>query len=252
MPQTLGSIAANVQVALATDVGGGGGPHAADHENGGADEIDVTGLSGLLADPQTPDLTAHLAAGDPHPQYALDSEKGIANGYASLDATGKVPASQLPVSGSDWDGTVVKAADQQVTSSIVLTDDTHLRFPVVAGEMYRIQIAVPYTAANNTADFRFALRVTAGNMQGYWNYEGSDTTANAVLARAHVRVAGANTGTITVGTNAALGDFASIFITAQFRMSASGEFIFQWAQGAANASPTIVKQRARLQWVRIA
>lgn len=28
--------------------------HAAEHENGGSDEIDVTGLSGLLADPQTP------------------------------------------------------------------------------------------------------------------------------------------------------------------------------------------------------
>ena len=28
--------------------------HAATHENGGSDEIDVTGLSGLLADPQTP------------------------------------------------------------------------------------------------------------------------------------------------------------------------------------------------------
>jgi hypothetical protein len=32
----------------------GGGPHASNHENGGSDEIDVTGLSGVLADPQTP------------------------------------------------------------------------------------------------------------------------------------------------------------------------------------------------------
>lgn len=30
------------------------GAHAASHENGGADEISVTGLSGVLADPQTP------------------------------------------------------------------------------------------------------------------------------------------------------------------------------------------------------
>jgi hypothetical protein len=36
---------------------GGGGPHAASHQNGGADEISVAGLSGLLADDQTP--TAH-------------------------------------------------------------------------------------------------------------------------------------------------------------------------------------------------
>lgn len=32
--------------------GGGGGPHAADHENGGPDEIDVTDLSGVLASGQ--------------------------------------------------------------------------------------------------------------------------------------------------------------------------------------------------------
>ncbi len=54
---------------------------------------------GMPADP----LTAHLAAGDPHSQYQKESEKGAANGYASLGADGKVPASQLPESaGSKW------------------------------------------------------------------------------------------------------------------------------------------------------
>jgi hypothetical protein len=38
--------------------GGGGGPHASSHENGGLDEIDVSGLSGQLADPQIPDFHA--------------------------------------------------------------------------------------------------------------------------------------------------------------------------------------------------
>lgn len=38
----------------------------------------------------------HLDAADPHPQYALDSEKGVASGYASLDAATKVPIAQLP------------------------------------------------------------------------------------------------------------------------------------------------------------
>lgn len=43
----------------------GGGPHASNHENGGSDEIDVTGLSGLLADGQTPlaHKTSHQSAG---------------------------------------------------------------------------------------------------------------------------------------------------------------------------------------------
>jgi hypothetical protein len=35
------------------------GAHASSHENGGADEIDVTGLSGVLADAQTPASHAH-------------------------------------------------------------------------------------------------------------------------------------------------------------------------------------------------
>lgn len=38
------------------------GPHADSHENGGGDEIDVAGLSGLLADPQTP--LSHNHAGE--------------------------------------------------------------------------------------------------------------------------------------------------------------------------------------------
>lgn len=44
---------------------GGGIPHAASHENGGADEIDVTGLSGLLATAQTPaaHATSHKSGG---------------------------------------------------------------------------------------------------------------------------------------------------------------------------------------------
>jgi hypothetical protein len=42
--------------------GGGGAPsaHATSHEDGGSDEIDVTGLSGLLADSQTPAAHTHV------------------------------------------------------------------------------------------------------------------------------------------------------------------------------------------------
>lgn len=43
-------------------------------------------------------VAGHAAAGDPHTGYQLESEKGQANGYASLDSGGKVPSSQLPSS----------------------------------------------------------------------------------------------------------------------------------------------------------
>ena len=55
---------ANWRVVAGSGAASGGssappGPHAADHENGGSDEISVAGLSGLLADDQNP--TAHAS-----------------------------------------------------------------------------------------------------------------------------------------------------------------------------------------------
>lgn len=89
---------------------GGGGPHATSHQNNGADEISVAGLSGLLADPQTPaahghaqsevtglvtalagkatpgDISAavstHEGASDPHPTYTTAAEAASAAGAA--------------------------------------------------------------------------------------------------------------------------------------------------------------------------
>jgi len=41
-------------------------------------------------------ITAHEAAADPHTGYQKETEKAAANGYASLDATTKVPVAQVP------------------------------------------------------------------------------------------------------------------------------------------------------------
>lgn len=93
--------------------------HSARHEDGGADEINVGGLSGELADPQTPkshgneahstnfasqaDLNSHTSdTSNPHNVTAGQvgaiptSQKGAANGVAELDGSGTVPASQIP------------------------------------------------------------------------------------------------------------------------------------------------------------
>jgi len=53
-------------------------------------------------------VASHVGAPDPHGQYQLESEKGVAGGYASLDGSGKVPFSQLPNDGNlnfvgEWD-----------------------------------------------------------------------------------------------------------------------------------------------------
>lgn len=41
-------------------------------------------------------ISDHAALADPHTGYQLESEKGIANGYASLDGAIKVPIAQVP------------------------------------------------------------------------------------------------------------------------------------------------------------
>lgn len=47
---------------------------------------------GAPADP----IPAHVAVSNPHTQYQLDSAKGVANGYPSLDAGTKIPIAQVP------------------------------------------------------------------------------------------------------------------------------------------------------------
>nr|MCL5290620.1 hypothetical protein [Bacillota bacterium] len=53
-------------------------------------------LPGAAAKIVQDNLDSHNAAGDPHPQYALDSEKGAAGGIATLDAGGTIPDGQIP------------------------------------------------------------------------------------------------------------------------------------------------------------
>ena len=54
-------------------------------------------------------LTTHEAAGDPHTGYQKESEKGQANGYASLDGSSLIPDAQVP-------STI--ARDSEVTSAV--------------------------------------------------------------------------------------------------------------------------------------
>jgi len=91
--------------------------HASSHQLGGSDEIDVAGLSGVLADSQKvstdSSITGTGETGSPlSAQTALDlkedaANKGAANGYCPLDATSLVPLANLPESvktGSEYKG----------------------------------------------------------------------------------------------------------------------------------------------------
>jgi hypothetical protein len=69
---------------------------------------------------------------DPHPQYQKESEKGAANGYASLDGTGNVPLSQLgnaPAGGGGADASsTVKGISKLSLDPVSATD------PIAVGD----------------------------------------------------------------------------------------------------------------------
>lgn len=73
-------------------------------------EAVVAGLEASTGDPAgtaVAAVAAHVADADPHTQYQKESEKGQANGYASLDGGAKIPIAQLPdtvVGGLDYQG----------------------------------------------------------------------------------------------------------------------------------------------------
>ena len=60
--------------------------HSARHENGGVDELSVAGLSGTLADPQTP--TAHATAHEPGGGDAMAVDAAVATGSLRTLGTG--------------------------------------------------------------------------------------------------------------------------------------------------------------------
>lgn len=80
--------------------GGGGGIHHTSHENGGSDEITVAGLSGLLADPQTPTTHAHAQSDITNLTTDLSGKAAISHGHTEseivnlvTDLAGKAPVS---------------------------------------------------------------------------------------------------------------------------------------------------------------
>lgn len=107
--------------------------HASTHEDGGGDEIDVTNLSGLLADPQTP---------APHPfilEHTFDSSTAMANpGAGDIRYNNAVPAnvtqmviSKTSNSGVDIGLALSNAKNGDTVYFAVIDDSTkHMAFLV--------------------------------------------------------------------------------------------------------------------------
>lgn len=145
--------------------------HASTHENGGADEIDVTGLSGVLADAQTP--ASHAIAGPEHSSSTLAQlNSKIVDATLDDSSDPRVPtshASSHQHGGSDEIATATPGAN-----AIPKADSGG---KLAAGWIPAVALPSVSVVANATA--RLALTVEEGDEAiqlddgSHWIYDGS-------------------------------------------------------------------------------
>lgn len=201
-------------------------------------------------------ITASKITEDTTHRFTTDTEKATWNG--KQDALGFTPVPDtntvtingdtqtlgsnpsFTVTASDPAGwtTIVKSANQDVTNSTTLTDDTDLQFSVVAGGHYMVDMLITYSANSNTADYRFQCAISAGSMKGAGvvQFITSASSANNSIIQA-------NTATITTSfsggaINSDIDSVVCLSIQYSFYASSNATFKYQFANVAAGAGRT--------------
>lgn len=95
-------------------------------------------------------VTAHAVAADPHTGYQKESEKGVANGYASLGSDGLVPTNQLPA-GSNQPPTA-PSQDTFLVSGGQVVWQTGYQYLITAGSGYINGTLITWVAQTITLD----------------------------------------------------------------------------------------------------
>lgn len=180
----------------------------------------------------TSDITTNNVSTTKHgftPKAPNDATK-----FLRGDATWDVPTFTDP---SGWT-TIVKSANQDVTNSATLVDDTSLQFSVVAGGHYMIEMDIVISCNNTTGDYKNAFFVSAGTMLGTGFMIGPTATGAA-----QVNIYSSNTvatsTSVVLGTQTANIDLlSSTKIIYSFQASANATLSYQFANNAAAAGRT--------------
>jgi hypothetical protein len=133
---------------------------------------------------------------------------------------------------------IVKSANQDVTNSATLVDDTDLQFSVVAGGHYMIELDVVISSNSTVADYKSGFAVSSGTMKGLGIVTNNSTGSVAQVANI---TAGAAAATNTVGSGTSVNDLdylLSIKIIYSFTASSNATFKFQFAQNTATLATT--------------
>lgn len=218
-------------------------------------------------------------ADDDHPQYhndargdaryytqaaldtALDgkqalSEKGVADGYAGLDGTGKVPAAQLPSSSGigdllDWQF-ARKTSNESVTSSTVLQDDDELSIAVGANQTWVFDFIL-ILSGPPAGDLRTNISLPSGSSKRMGI--GPDL---AIASSASVGDAAFTAPSTTADQTYGVGGTGvhsnvTIWIRALvFTGATPGNVTLRWAQNVSDANPTTLMTNSHVTGRRVA
>jgi len=129
---------------------------------------------------------------------------------------------------------IVKSANQDVTNSATLVDDTELQFSVVAGGQYMTQLDLCYTGNNITSDMKVGFLVSAGTMKGSGILVGFSTASSPANNQSMTVNGTSAAGPVSIGVlQADLDNLVTSTITFNFTASSNGILKFQFANNSA-------------------
>jgi hypothetical protein len=125
---------------------------------------------------------------------------------------------------------IVKSANQDVTNSTTLVNDTDLQFSVVAGGHYMVEMNLCCSSNNTTGSYRLAFNISSGIMKGSGSLD-QYATANSLI-----NSTGIQSTIITLTTPIAdIDSLMAIKIRFNFSVDTNTTFKFNFANGAAGA-----------------
>ena len=133
---------------------------------------------------------------------------------------------------------IVKSANQDVTNSATLVDDSDFQFSVVAGGHYMIELDAVISSNSTVADYKSGFIVSAGTMKGLGIVTNNSTGSVAQITNI---TAGGASNTNSIGSGTQFNDLdylLSIKFIYSFTASSNATFKFQFAQNTATLATT--------------
>lgn len=161
----------------------------------------------------------------------------------SLSATGTPSSTTFLRGDNTWSAptdpagwtTIVKSANQDVTNSSSLTNDTDLTFSVVAGGHYMVMCDLVVSGSNTTADYQCGFVVSAGTMVGKGTHQGISATAAVQNLVVNAATSAGTTNIVVGAATANINDLVYVRMAFAFTASSDATFSYRFANAVATA-----------------